>query len=252
MTPWVGFLLLANGVVYVLLELSPQLKGAFAFLPALLMYRPWTLVTYMFVHANFGHIFWNMLVLFFFGPRVESRLGAARFLGLYFVSGFAGALLSFIDPMVPIIGASGAIFGVELAYARYWPRDRIYIWGILPVEAWILVIVMAAVSLFGGLGRVGNVAHWAHLGGFAGAALYLALIDRFSPGRRFRAANSTPPKPGLLGERGALERWNRIRGEDLHEVNRTELERIRRVLVEHGVAGLTADDRSFLERFSSR
>jgi rhomboid family protein len=252
MTPWVGFLLLANGVVYVLLELSPEFKGAFAFLPAYVMYRPWTLVTYMFVHANFGHIFWNMVVLYFFGPRVEGRLGPSRFIGLYLVSGFAGALLSFIDPMVPIIGASGAIFGVELAYARYWPRDRIYIWGILPVEAWILVIVMAAVSLFGGLGRVGNVAHWAHLGGFAGAALYLVLIDRFSPGRRFRTGTSSPPKPGLLGERGAPERWKRIRGEDLHEVNRAELERIRQVLADKGVAGLTADDRAFLDRFSNR
>jgi membrane associated rhomboid family serine protease len=252
MTPWVLFLLLANGAVYLFVnQMSPALGGWLAFQPLSVLVRPWTLVTYMFVHAGFGHLFWNMLVLYFFGPRVETRLGGARFIGLYLVSGLGGALLSFIDPAVFIIGASGAIFGVELAFARYWPRDKIYIWGVLPVEAWILVLVMTGVSLFGGLERAGNVAHWAHLGGFAGAALYLAVMERMSPARRFQK-ESRPSRPGLLGERAALEKWSRIRGDEMHEVNRTELERIRRILDERGVAGLTSDDRAFLERFSPR
>jgi membrane associated rhomboid family serine protease len=254
-TPWVVFLLVANGAVYLvlnqLLAQSGQLGSLLAFQPIGLLAQPWTLITYMFVHGSFGHLFWNMLALFFFGPRVELRLGGARFIGLYVVSGLAGALLSFINPYVYIIGASGAVFGVQLAYARYWPRDRILIWGILPVEAWILVVVMTAVSLFGGLGQMGNVAHWAHLGGFAGAALYLAVIERISPARQFRA-ESRVPLPGRLGERATLEKWSRIRGDSLHEVNRSELERIQRVLAERGMSGLTADERAFMERFSPR
>jgi hypothetical protein len=95
------------------------------------------------------------------------------------------------------------------------------------------------------------VAHWAHLGGFAGAALYLAVMERMSPARRFRQ-ESRPALPGLLGERAALETWSRIRGDELHEVNRAKLDRIRRILDERGVAGLTPDDRAFLERFSPR
>src|SRR4029079_18573037 len=118
-----------------------------------------------------------------------------------------GALLSFINPYVYIIGASGAVFGVQLAFARYWPRDRILIWGVLPVEAWLLVVVMTAVSIFGGLGQMGNVAHWAHLGGFAGAALYLAVMERFSPAQRFRA-ETRPPLASRLGERATLEKWS--------------------------------------------
>ena len=252
MTPWVLFLLLANGAVFLFVnQMSPELGAWLAFQPLSVFVRPWTLITYMFVHAGFGHLFWNMLVLYFFGPRVETRLGGARFIGLYLVSGLGGALLSFIDPAVFIIGASGAIFGVELAFARYWPRDKIYIWGVLPIEAWLLVVVMTGVSLFGGLERSGNVAHWAHLGGFAGAALYLAVMERMSPARRFRQ-ESRPARPGLLGERASLEKWSRIRGDDMHEVNRTELERIRRILNERGVAGLSSDDRAFLERFSPR
>jgi hypothetical protein len=163
----------------------------------------------------------------------------------------AGALLSFINPYVYIIGASGAVFGVQLAFARYWPRDRILIWGILPIEAWLLVVIMTGVSLFGGLGQMGNVAHWAHLGGFAGAALYLAVMERFSPAQRFRST-SRAPVPGRLADRTTVEKWSRIRGDQLHEVNRTELERIQKVLAERGAGGLSADERAFLERFSAR
>ena len=252
LTPWVLFLLVANGAVYLFVnQMAPALGEWLAFQPLSLLARPWTAVTYMFVHAGFGHLFWNMLVLYFFGPRVEARLGGGRFIGLYLVSGLGGALLSFLNPAVFIIGASGAIFGVELAFARYWPRDRIYIWGVLPIEAWLLVLLMTGVSLFGGLEGAGNVAHWAHLGGFAGAALYLAVMERTSPARRFRQ-ESRPARPGLLGERAALEKWSRIRGDELHEVNRAELDRIRGILNERGVAGLTPDDRAFLERFSPR
>lgn len=255
MTPWVIFLLVANGAAYLVLNQllagSAQLGSLLAFQPAAVLSQPWTLVTYMFVHGSFGHLFWNMLALYFFGPRVELRLGGPRFIGLYVVSGLAGALLSFINPYVYIIGASGAVFGVQLAFARYWPRDRILIWGILPVEAWILVVLMTAVSLFGGLGRMGNVAHWAHLGGFAGAALYLAVMERLSPAQRFRSA-SRAPLASRLGDRATMEKWSRIQGDQLHEVNRTELERIRQVLAEHGVGGLSADERAFLERFSTR
>ena len=256
MTPWVVLLLVANGAAYLvlnqLLPPSAQLGSLLAFQPAAVLAHPWTLVTYMFVHGSFGHLFWNMLALYFFGPRVELRLGGPRFIGLYLVSGFAGALLSFINPFVYIIGASGAVFGVQLAFARYWPRDRILIWGVLPVEAWLLVVVMTAVSLFGGLGQMGNVAHWAHLGGFAGAALYLAVMERFSPAQRFRSVSRAAPLPNRLGDRATVEKWSRIRGDQLHEVNRTELERIQRVLAERGVGGLSADERAFLERFSTR
>ncbi len=255
MTPVVRFLLVANGLAYLLINLMfPQLglSDLLAFQPLALLLRPWTPITYMFVHADFGHIFFNMLALFFFGPRVESRLGSARFAGLYLVSGLAGAGLSFIEPVAAIIGASGAVFGVQLAFARYWPRDRILIWGVLPVEAWVLVIVMTGISIFGGIGRTGNVAHWAHLGGFAGAAIYLALMERISPARKFREESRPVTRvPGILGERASLERWNRISGADMHEVNREELDRIRSVLSQRGLAGLTAEDRAFLERFSA-
>jgi hypothetical protein len=210
----------------------------------------------MFVHAGLWHLAFNMLALFFFGPRVEARLGSTRFLVMYLVAGLTGALFSFLTPTALIVGASGAIFGVELAFARYWPRDRILIWGVLPIEARWLIAIMTFISLQGAATGGGGIAHWAHLGGFVGAAVFLVVSERLSPARTFRArasgASSPPVTARVLGDRASLERWARIRPEDLHEVNRAELERIRRRLDEKGIASLTPGDREFLDRFSAR
>ncbi len=139
-----------------------------------------------------------MLGLYFFGPRLELVIGGGRFLTLYFTSGIAGALLSLLTPTASIVGASAAIFGVFYGYAHYWPRDRILVWGIVPVEARLFVILMTVISLGLGLGPRGL------------------------------AGNTT-----------------------LHPVNREELDRVLAKLADNGPVGLTAEERAFLDRFSS-
>lgn len=256
MTPWVRRLLIANILVFFLTQLDPPAGVALALFPAGVLFRPWTPFTYMFVHADLGHIFFNMLSLFFFGPRLEERLGGGRFLALYFTSGLTGALLSFATPAVLIVGASGAIFGVQLGFARYWPRDRILIWGVLPIEARWLVVIMTAISLGGGISRAGGIAHWAHLGGYLGAAVFLAVMERMSPARSFKSravgVSAPPVTARVLGDKAAMERWSRIRADELHEVNRSELERLRAKIATSGVASLSLSDREFLDRFSNR
>src|SRR5688572_6140166 len=140
--------------------------------------RPWTVVTYMFLHGGFMHLFFNMIGLFFFGPRLESRLGGRDFLMIYMLSGIAGALLSFVFmPESAVVGASGAVLGVLAAYARIWPEERIYIWGVLPVTARVMVIGLAVFSVvFSRSG--GNTAHFAHLGGLAGGWLFMIWRER--------------------------------------------------------------------------
>lgn len=256
MTPWVRRLLVANVLVFFLTQMQPRLGFLLGLYPAGVLFRPWTPFTHMFVHAGLWHLAFNMLALFFFGPRVEARLGSTRFLVMYLVAGLTGALFSFLTPTALIVGASGAIFGVELAFARYWPRDRILIWGVFPIEARWLIAIMTFISLQGAATGGGGIAHWAHLGGFVGAAIFLFVSERLSPARTFRArasgASAPPVTARVLGDRAALERWARIRPEDLHEVNRAELERIRRRLDEKGIASLTPGDREFLDRFSAR
>lgn len=249
MTPWVARLLMTNVVVLFLQHAYPSLTSQFALVPALLIARPWTALSYMFLHGGIGHLFFNMLSLYFFGPRVESRLGSRRFLALYLVSGLVGALLSLLSPYVPIIGASGAVFGVLLAFARYWPREPVYLWGVLAVEARVLVTFMAVVSLwFGFSGTGGRIAHFAHLGGFAGGFIYLKWIERRPELAAWRRKAALAPRLGLVSE---LERWKRIEPGRLHPVNREEYDRVMAKLASLGVAALTPGEREFLDRFSA-
>ncbi|HTT68518.1 MAG TPA: rhomboid family intramembrane serine protease [Gemmatimonadales bacterium] len=227
-------------------QVAPGLVQALVLVPAFIVVRPWTVVSYMFLHAGFSHLFWNMVALYFFGPRLEARLGGRRFLALYFVSGIAGALASLVTPTAAIIGASGAIFGVMLGYATFWPRDPIYLFFVLRIEARWLVLLMTMMALYQGLAGQSGIANFAHLGGFAGGWLYLRWLDLRSPAARFRSRAAAPPRTS-----GAdVERWKRIRPDALHPVNREEYERVMAKVALAGSASLTPDERAFLDRFS--
>jgi membrane associated rhomboid family serine protease len=245
-TPWVQRLLIANVVMFFLQQVMPGVTGALLLVPAAVLMRPWTLVTYMFLHQGLMHILFNMLALYFFGPRVEQRIGSERFFALYFISGITGGVLSyFFTPLAPILGASGAVYGVLLAYARFWPRDQIYIWGILPVEVRWLVIFYTALSLWGGFSGGSGVAHFAHLGGFAGAYLYLLFIERHQGAKRFRrtATAPAPAKDAVLGN------WRNVDRKNVHAVNKDEVDRILDKISATGLNSLTPQERTFLSNF---
>lgn len=247
MSSWTLRLIAVNVIVFLISEVVPGFVQTFMLVPVLAVERPWTVVTYMFLHAGLWHLLFNMLGLYFFGPRLEAEIGGKHFLWLYFLSGLMGAVLSFVfTPTTAIVGASGAIFGVLLGYAHYWPKDRIYIWGVLPIEARWFVIVMTALSLFGGFGGAGgNIAHFAHLGGFLGGWLYVRWLDR---GKRERLIPHEAPPGSVTG--ADLKRWAGIQRESLHEVNREEYDRIMTKLRTAGPSSLTQREREFLERFS--
>ena len=247
MTPWVQRLLIANVLVFFLQMTVAGLEVQLAFIPAFILARPWTIVTYMFVHAGLTHILFNMIALYFFGPRVEQRIGSERFFSLYMISGITGGLLSFVfAPAAPIVGASGAIFGVMLAYARFWPRDRIYIWGVLPIEARWLVIGYTVLSLWWGFGGgASGTAHFAHLGGFVGGFLCLLYMQRHQGAKRFRkqATEAPPAKDALVGD------WRKVDRTRIHAINREEVDRILDKISKSGIASLTPQERLFLSNF---
>lgn len=248
MTYWVRMLIGLNVGVFLLQLAAPGITSEFAFIPARILYRPWTLITYMFLHSPFGftHILFNMLGLFFFGARVEDMMGSRRFITLYLISGMMGGILSiFFAPYNPIIGASGAVFGIQLAYAMHWPRDRIMIWGIVPVEARWLIVGTTVLTLYGGFGGSGGgVAHFAHLGGYVGAYFYLKWLERRAPAKQWQKKVKGPnPSTIPLGD------YKRVDLNKVHEANRDEVNRILDKISARGINSLTAQERTFLQHF---
>jgi membrane associated rhomboid family serine protease len=250
MTPWVTRLLVANVIVFLLQLTFPVITGLFALVPAYLLQRPWTLLTYMFTHSSPGlsHIGFNMLALYIFGPRVEQRLDGTTFIRLYLLSGISGGLLSLLfTPYAKIVGASGAIFGVQLAFAKFFPRERIYIWGVVPVEARMLVLIMTALSVFGGFSGGGGTAHFAHLGGYVGAWLYLMLVERNTPAAKWQAKVAGPPPSAI-----AIGDWRGVDLSKVHELNRDEVQRILTKISTTGEGSLTSQERVFLGHFTPK
>lgn len=259
LTPWVRRLLIANAVVFLVTQTSPGLYQDLAFYPPVVIYRPWTIVTYMFLHASLGHIFFNMLGLFFFGPRLEERLGAKGFLWMYFVAGIGGALLQMLASLLAapaaMVGASAGVYGVLVGFAMYWPREKIFIIPIpFPIEARILVTGYVVLSLVQGFGAVGSgVAHFAHLGGAAAAFAFIKWWDwrRGSAKRDFQRKMRTEASPaGFVGDRIAIARWRGISVEKLHELNREEVERLLGKVSDNGAGSLSRSEREFLDRMA--
>ncbi len=252
MTPRVQLLLVLNIVIHVATVAMPALRAELAFVPALVLRQPWTMITYAFVHANLWHLLFNMLMLFFFGPRLEERLGSRVFLAFYLLCGVGGAVLSFfIAPGAAVVGASGAIFGVVVGFARYWPREEIYIWGILPIQARMLAILMVIFSLVAGVtGAQDGIAHAAHLGGLVVGFLFLRRWER-QRHRRIVKHRSRPRVPLEVVEADALRRWEKtIPRDQLHEINLEEVDQLLQKARKSGARTLTRDERAFLDRMS--
>lgn len=182
LTGIVKHLLIINVVVFIALHLVPEEWAAMMpfYSPATGMFQPFQIITYMFTHFEVSHIFFNMLSLYFLGPMVEMTLGPKRFLGLYLISGMVGLAAHFLvgylpffmgwthtAPLFSVLGASGAVFGVTIAFATLYPdRELMLLFPPIPIKAWVMALILIAIGLYSGItGAGGNVAHFAHLGG---------------------------------------------------------------------------------------
>ncbi|HPZ15448.1 MAG TPA: rhomboid family intramembrane serine protease [Sphaerochaeta sp.] len=178
-----------NAILYLVTEfIYPRATIYLAMIPSLVLRGwLWQFVTYMFVHSGFSHILFNMLSLYIFGSMVEKRIGSKEFLLFYLLTGTLSGVVSFISYVlagtnVILVGASGAIYGVLLMFAVFFPYSLIYVFGILPVRAPVLVIVYALIELYSQVfGRGGNIAHLAHLSGLVIAYLYCRIRMRINP-----------------------------------------------------------------------
>lgn len=265
MTPWVRRLIVANLVVFLLqltIFVSPGLVPTFGFAPLEALARPWTAVTYLFLHANFLHLAFNLLALFVFGPPVEERMGGGSFLAYYVLCGLGGALFSFalariFQQLQPVIGASAAVYGVVLAFAWAWPDQPISVFPFPePIAAkWLvtfyvaIALVLALVNLFG---PSDGVAHLAHLGGFASGFVYLKATDwRLARAER-QLRRATEPSvlvhPGRAARASAAPKPRPTERDPAH----AEIDRVLDKISARGIESLTPAERRFLTEMSRK
>ena len=192
-------LIAVNVGVFILTYLFPQLYAYLALrVFTVVRYKMfWQVFTYMFVHGGISHLFFNQLGLVFFGLAVEKAIGSKEFTLFYLLTGTLSGLASFAAYFaagarmfgVALVGSSGAIYAVLLLYAVVYPRSRIFIWGILPVPAPLLVLIYAGIALFNQMfGSGSGIAHLTHLAGFAASWLYLRVRMGINPAKVWKDA----------------------------------------------------------------
>jgi membrane associated rhomboid family serine protease len=187
LTPAIKILILVNVAVFVVTWIGGAIEPWlwFTATDVLQRFQIWRVLTYMFVHDGLGHIFFNMLALWMFGVELERMWGTKYFVKFYFVAGIGAAVTTTLLSFVPlpsfeqlwyigVVGASGAIYGILLAYAMYFPNRPVYVYAVFPIKVKYLVMIMGGIALLSSIGGPGGgIAHTAHLGGLAAGYLYL-------------------------------------------------------------------------------
>ena len=258
LTPWTKRLLIANAVCFLVwFALSfPWAEAVYRSLGPELVLNPalwverfplvpvWQLLTYGFLHdaQGLGHIIGNMLMLYFFGTLLEGIIGPRRFVVTYFAAQLAGALLALVPAAVagstiPILGASGAVYGIMIAVATMRPQQTVFLLFI-PITMRVLAIGILVLTLFGLLSEVrdgpSGVAHLTHLGGilYGFAAVKLGWVWR-------------DPVATLEARRAIAKEERRID-------EGAEMDRLLAKIHREGMSSLTRGERAFLKRASSR
>jgi len=179
-------LIAANVVMFLVTTFAQSVVAYLGLVPTLVLHQfwVWQVATYMFLHGGIFHIVFNMLALWMFGAELERRWGTRYFLKFYFVTGIGAGALTVLFSTLPfafaqqvqhsiVIGASGAIYGLLLAYALYFPDRPIYMYFVFPIPAKVFVAIIGAIAFFSSLSEAGGTANATHLGGLIIGYLFL-------------------------------------------------------------------------------
>ncbi len=267
LTPSVARLIAVTAVVQLLLETvftSPEIRSVLAMNPAGFAGRPWGALSYLFVHSSILHLATNMLGLYLFGTAVESRMGSRSFLFYYIYCGIGAAvfslLLNFVLPQSPIIGASGAVLGIAVAFAMFWPDAEIMVFPIpVPIRARTLVIGLAVLDLVFARWVQDGVAHEAHLGGMLAGWMFFK-IQALSQRRPAPAPRQQPERVVMVQQTAVT------RDSDPHSAAPSrplstrpgsdpvaaEVDRVLDKISAKGIESLTQEERRFLDEVSKR
>ena len=276
-------LLLANAAIFIIAFLGRGLEvdlgagyGSLtdyisyfgAFMPRVPL-ELWRYVTYMFIHFDFMHFFFNMLMLWMFGSEVAEWMGSRHFVAMYFFCGIFAALFSFFMCLLgltnnPIIGASGALMGVFVAYYKFFPERMLLMFFIIPMKIKHAIWVMIALDiLFANSGDM--IAHFAHLGGVVAGFLYMAVYQNgpkvlyHSPlSAIFRLFSSNPEKyderksRSRSYQRDSVEEPEVLEGEVFYVNEQQRMDEILKKVEREGIQSLSETEREFLLKAGDR
>ncbi len=254
MRPVVRTLLIVNTVIFLLQRIlvllgQPEILGFLSLsAPGIQHGYLWQFGTYMFLHGGLFHLLFNMLALYCFGNAVESEIGSKSFLILYLLGGLFGGLVWYLfnlNTIVPMVGASGAIYATVIAFATLWPNRpiTILVFFVVPItllaKYWALITVVLSVLFL--MDQTSNVAHLAHLSGMAVGFLFIKGLAR---GWSLRLPNL----PDFFGRRGRTRLHVVPRSGMNEEFMQKRIDPILDKIAEQGIQSLTREERRLLDQ----
>ncbi len=258
MPPAIKGLIIANIAGFLVAKLvgGPVIAEIFGLVPRHLVFDRWVWqpITYLFLHGNLWHLIFNLFALWMFGMPVEAQWGGKDFLKYYFLCGLGAALTSTllgVRSTVPVIGASGSVYGLLVAYAMLYPDAVVYLYFLIPVKAAHMAILFGALEFFAGAsGATPGVARFAHLGGMITGYFYIRWwwvlklrAKSLAKGLFERGAAEAPARaPARRPARSASDRD----GED----EMVEVDRILDKILASGLESLSADEKEIMARYS--
>ncbi|NTU53065.1 MAG: rhomboid family intramembrane serine protease [Chlorobiaceae bacterium] len=260
MPPAIKTIIIANVAVFLFQnsQLGPLMTGLGALWPigsqaaGGYAFNIWQPLTYLFLHGGFTHLFFNMFALWMFGAEIENYWGTKTFVTYYFICGIGAALINLLATAgtpFPTIGASGAIFGVLLAFGMMFPDRYIFIYFLLPVKTKYFVAGYAVIEFLSGLGNRSmgsgsNVAHFAHLGGMLVGFIYITI-------RRNEWSLSTLTRKFSFSKKAkGPELWKG--GNNNDDISDEEIDRILDKISARGYQSLTAEEKRKLLKAGKR
>jgi|ERR1041385_2152368 membrane associated rhomboid family serine protease len=247
-------------------SLAPLISYIFALYPFGDGFQVWQLLTYMFMHGSLMHLLFNMLALWMFGMDLENEWGSKKFLLYYVICGLGAGLSNlFIGPLFgpagPTVGASGAIYGVLLAFGMMYPDRPIFVYFLLPIRARYFVLLYIIIEVYAGVaGSADGVAHFAHLGGAAVGLVYM-LFERGSlPMQRLwyqtkhRLVSPERVNEYSRSERGEVSdaKYFDVHDDREERVNQQRIDEILDKISQRGYQSLTEDEKKILFEASKK
>ena len=188
-TKGVKLLILTNVIIFFIIEISGQrdlFLMNFGLVPLTILndFKIWQIFTYMFLHGGILHILFNMVILWIFGKDLELSWGKNNFLYFYFICGIGSGFITFLFNMhsfIPVVGASGAIYGLLVAYGFSYPNRIIYLYGVFPLRVKYLILGLGFIAFFASISTsTSNISHLTHLAGMIIGAGYIIIKHNYN------------------------------------------------------------------------